>query len=835
MPKPGEQKEENQEEIRSKSEPGQQPERKPSIEPMGESGEPETDSDRLMRTLKNMEVLTKAFGVIGKHAKEKMKSDPYMKTLYQGIGACYYGLNMKWAELTGEELDDASIRLVEKDISIPPEKMYDFFKKEHEGKTNYQICRDQLKERDKKTFDKALKGVSDSLNLGINLEELQSPRKQEEKKEEAKPEKKKEEKIEEKKEEKNEERRPEEKKEERKAEEKKAEAGPEEKKEEQGQIGKNEGQEAPKAQRQPDKKAGGEENIQGIDANVMELVKNLSVFHGYLSLAEKNANAIPAVYDFDENENIYDYKRDTLARKMTDFLDVLSLTAADFTGAAISKDVEEMRQELPTLDKLGGFLSERDADGKTNFHHIIECLPEGMEQPFTESVQALSKSLQLGINANALLKEARARDTRDRAETWKKQMGFDRNEEKTAQEWIERETGLFKKKKWDRLELTDGKIPEDFAKSCARIMAARMLTDAKRGKKSSLGTSMLWDTLDKKADELMEDSTFQNFMKRACEDPEFAEKIQKAVGKGHAGGLEDAFKEYVRELPPGELDNKPILKRYMPTAKERIESLQVQARNAAENHKTALIPNDKQMYAMSMKRAAAEIIQLRNMAKAEWGRKKSVDKPIPVQGQREGEPEVPDLKGEVRALAGNKAMEGVLLRQDVQELLGKGHGGLMAEQIRKAAPQNSPDVMKNSIQGQIAALKEKAGELNAALQEGKDVEAEARTVISQYCILTEAAGKKGENANRDAPWDSLDKMKDREMNGKVIAAVAGKNFVKNGLTENLGEILSHVAAADPTKFKEAVKMTVEAGKGKQRKAPAEPERNQQEQGMGLGA
>ena len=66
----------------------------------------------------------------------------------------------------------------------------------------------------------------------------------------------------------------------------------------------------------------------------------------------------------------------------------------------------------------------------------------------------------------------------------------------------------------------------------------------------------------------------------------------------HGGELDDMFRKHLRTLPAGELRNDAILKRWMPTVKERIESLQEQAKKS--------LNAGREVY-----REATEIMQLR--------------------------------------------------------------------------------------------------------------------------------------------------------------------------------------------------------------------------------
>lgn len=106
----------------------------------------------------------------------------------------------------------------------------------------------------------------------------------------------------------------------------------------------------------------------------------------------------------------------------------------------------------------------------------------------------------------------------------------------------------------------------------------------------------------------------QQVEKKLNDDPKAMEKAVSAAKSGHGGALDDLFRKHVKELPAGSLSNNPLLARYMPTVKERIEFLQTH------------LPEDTG----KVDKYVAEIIALRNLVHAERGKKSSLDKPIPT-------------------------------------------------------------------------------------------------------------------------------------------------------------------------------------------------------------
>ena len=113
----------------------------------------------------------------------------------------------------------------------------------------------------------------------------------------------------------------------------------------------------------------------------------------------------------------------------------------------------------------------------------------------------------------------------------------------------------------------------------ACIMAARDLANSVRGEKANLVNKNLSPgQIRARAAELANQPDFNNFILKIRSDPELQRKAISAVGEGHGGGLDDLFSEYLARKAPGELPVSPELKRWAPSALQRIEGLQEQLR-----------------------------------------------------------------------------------------------------------------------------------------------------------------------------------------------------------------------------------------------------------------
>ena len=299
-------------------------------------------------------------------------------------------------------------------------------------------------------------------------------------------------------------------------------------------------------------------------------------------------------------------------------------------------------------------------------------------------------------------------------------------QEKKANVWIEeiKAENAFAKlnPETNRMELDPDQI--------AKVLVIRDLANAERGDAKNLNGCTLKETqIRTAARELKKDQTFQNFIKKLNDDPVKYRAALSAASTGHCGGLDDMFKAYVKQLPAGQMSNATPLKRYLPTALERIEILQKQAKK-----KPALGAA-----------AAAETIALRNIVRAQRDAKSRLNKNIPTSKS--------DLLGrEIKALKDDKNLTAYLGTERVQSLLQKGHGGKMLENVRlhvytgqeegKEIGRKATDVLlESTIAGRIDDIKTAAAKCRTELyylEPGTDKEQKAmemtKVLIGEYLV-----------------------------------------------------------------------------------------------------
>lgn len=284
------------------------------------------------------------------------------------------------------------------------------------------------------------------------------------------------------------------------------------------------------------------------------------------------------------------------------------------------------------------------------------------------------------------------------------------------------------------------------------IMAARMLVNSVRGDKKSLSKSLSAADIAAKAKELKGNDTFKGFLEKLNKDPKAMQKALSAAKSGHGGGLDDLFRDHVKNLPAGKLENTPLMERYLPTVKERIEVLQAQVTKEGIDGSETL------------HRKAAEIIALRNLAKAERGKKKSLEKPIPVSKPGQG------LTSQMTALSKDPLFQKLCNNHwnVTMSLITEGHGGALGEYLRapdREKPVAFSDARKvlyaNSIHGRIDEIKAEARALRQ--NPGNNLRQKAGKLLAEYLALDvmsrdpKTAKIDETKFNSDIPYSRLDK------------------------------------------------------------------------------
>ena len=461
---------------------------------------------------------------------------------------------------------------------------------------------------------------------------------------------------------------------------------------------------------------------------------------------------------------------------------------------------EEIDHAAAILSDSGKFLSSDAGDGRTVYQCMMDqyrnvlkqrypaARPEKLEKRFQDYSKAAERDLQktfslLDIDCDlqaAKQLKAKANDPLEQAPIEQDPLGQAPIENpppaeplfvpkpfvrKTAAKWIEdirKPENLFKQ--------VDGAMTVDYDQ-VVKIMAARHYAESVRGDAAKLDSTSIKDKeLDKRADQLKTLPHFKDFLE-SLKDPAKQRKMLSAIGKGHCGGLDDMFTAYLKELPAGQLENVPELKRYMPTAKDRIEALKKQT------GRLGAVPGDADAQREHFRKkaaAAAEIVQLRNLVQAERKKKSTLDVKIPVDSQN-------SLKAGVNTLIRDPAALKALGSDDTQELLQKGHGGemtiLLRDKMREAQKtgnhrmgREARRILKhNTYEGRMEELREEAGKIPALLDSQNEIEAEetierSKEMLGQYFAYnSDFYDKQGRIPNaeellrKDIPWEKMNK------------------------------------------------------------------------------
>ena len=217
----------------------------------------------------------------------------------------------------------------------------------------------------------------------------------------------------------------------------------------------------------------------------------------------------------------------------------------------------------------------------------------------------------------------------------------------------------------------------------ACVMAARELADSVRGEKARLESQNLsLAEIRNRVMELSQQPDFMGFLQKISSDPQLRRKAISAVGEGHGGGLDDLFTQYLARKGPGELPTSQDLKRWMPTALQRIEGLQEQLRAGNLDE-------------FQTKKRVAEIIAARKLVEARRaGKFQHADQRL---NRKLTDPQKLNDK------AGDLVTCLTLLTSDQNESLARqakeGHGGAMLESFKTM---NSVKLHMQGINGGMA-------------------------------------------------------------------------------------------------------------------------------------
>ena len=324
--------------------------------------------------------------------------------------------------------------------------------------------------------------------------------------------------------------------------------------------------------------------------------------------------------------------------------------------------------------------------------------------------------------------------------------------------------------KKEAIENNSQRIPDSSRtiELATRVLAIRMLGNIKRKDTRNLSVDISEQDIDETVEKLKKDSNFQKMISRfeksdfVPHDPLYQE-FKNGLTTGNGGRVEDAYRKFLKELPAGQLENgESNLAHYMPTAKERIESLQQQLRDSMKAEVDKSDPRSSEEASDKVKESIAEIVLLRNMVKAERNKAGSLDKKIPMTGT---------LASDIKTVSRDPLLHVANTRNSVKEAAISGHGGNIVakvyEETRKdlqnalqtgdeiigddkrltslnqyQLPSEKADKLfgAGTVGGRIKLLKDEADELLTTLQDAEGEErrqalARSKEVIAEFLLF----------------------------------------------------------------------------------------------------
>ena len=492
------------------------------------------------------------------------------------------------------------------------------------------------------------------------------------------------------------------------------------------------------------------------------------------------------------------------------------------------------------LDKFVGFKQFlfKKENGKTNYQRTLEYLNEGNQWELNQWLEKVNGALDLGIDMKALTAKPK-KAVEDDLIIPKKS---DRNNKIVDVHYDQLVGGLENLNEAPQktaaqyikdVRRSNISRPEDLAENVLKIMAARIIADSVRHKKDRLvSTFVTEDQIDDKVAEMKANATYKKFYDDIINNAEFRNKVTNAYGyikvdgRGHGGRIDDLFREYVKNVPPGELDNSEVLQRYMPSVKDRIEALQKQFKvynreyehtmiNMSDDHPAANGEDDPNKQAMA--KIMIEITKLRTISNAIRKQKSSLEKPIPVSD--------PTLSKEVGDDYSSHYTVGVtgIVTDKTRAAAVLGHGGELVEDLRtecvklerRLHPGLKNIIMTGSIRARIKELQVTANELRdwyrngARLPRGNNEQVfrgNSKQILAEYLFLDGITRGQGQDTapqdafSKDVPRDKVKTLLERGPENDIRF----RNTFKDYTAEDYDEILHEMETANlfrrPTEF-----------------------------------
>ncbi len=322
--------------------------------------------------------------------------------------------------------------------------------------------------------------------------------------------------------------------------------------------------------------------------NVENMLSQLKDAYGYLEyniqLAQEGNKA--SGLEYDESVKLKD--------KIDEFrnaVETIRKAGADDSNVTS----EEAEKALNTVKGMPAFLM--GSFDKTNYQRLTEC---GVDSnAFENGMNALEKALKTGIKMSDI-ESAIPRP----------------NYSIKANRSIEGKQDFIKTHKDDLISDSDL-----FKKTITQIMATRMNVNSVLGKGKSLDVFTSSASVEKTEQKLLGNQHFREFLSTLAQDPKKVKLALSAARSGHGGGLDKMFTAYLKTRPAGQLHNDPVLERYMPTVKSRIDFLQNKAAESYNKERKAPVPE------------IAEIVALRYLSTSKITKKTNLDAKIPANNE----------------------------------------------------------------------------------------------------------------------------------------------------------------------------------------------------------
>ena len=307
--------------------------------------------------------------------------------------------------------------------------------------------------------------------------------------------------------------------------------------------------------------------------------------------------------------------------------------------------------------------------------------------------------------------------------------------------------------------------PKNFILS---IMAARDISDARRNEPSTLRKGMMTKSeISARVEYLLDNPAFNNFVIHMQQPEILAKAESKAMSTpGHGGKVDDMFKEFLANQPAGQMNNDERIKRYMPSALQRIDALKKQAREAMAGNRSDVV-----------RTAAAEILLLRNAVQSERGKKSSLGIGYPVDD--------PEFNNKIQELANDNDFKDLTEDQYIISQILEGHGGRMIDRMRTRFNRDNIEnaylsdiLFEGTVNGYLKKLKSDASSLKDKINSFNEktvyndknkAKEDAKKIVAEYSTLLTLKSRDNNLGEQNIPWKKVrtltkDALRDRAFN-----------------------------------------------------------------------